>query len=276
MRRDDFQFLADLLKRACGVVLTPECAKGRLERVAERSGFASLSDLLSALRAGDEGCASAVIEALTVRDTAFFRDRAAFDMIREAVLPGLRMSRRLQKRLSIWSAACGTGQEPYSLAMVFAGIPQFEGWDIDILATDVSADAISRARAGVYSQAEIERGLPGRMLGYFQREGDLWRVSPAIQARVRFEVSNLLDSFGERGPFDIIFCRNVLMYFEADTKADVLDRLSRVLADDGYLLMGSAETLLGTSGCFITPGNAQGLSMKAYATASPSGLPLTA
>ncbi|MFL6762416.1 MAG: CheR family methyltransferase, partial [Sphingomicrobium sp.] len=125
-------------------------------------------------------------------------------------------------------------------------------------------------------QAEIERGLPGRMLGYFQRDGGSWRTSPAIQAYVRFEVSNLLDSFAERGPFDIIFCRNVLMYFDAATKADVLDRLSRVLADDGYLLMGSAETLLGTSGCFIAPGNARGLSMKAYRPSSASVLPLTA
>ena len=274
MRRDDFEFLADLLKRACGVVLTPERAEGRLERVAERSGFANVSALLSALRAGDGRCASAVIEALTVRDTAFFRDREAFDMVREAVLPGLGVSRRSRRRLSIWSAACGTGQEPYSLAMVFAGMPQFEGWDIDILATDASADAITRARTGVYSQAEIERGLPGRMLGYFQRDGEAWRVSPAIQARVRFEVSNLLEPFAERGPFDIIFCRNVLMYFDAATKADVLDRLSRVLADDGYLLLGSAETLLGTSGCFITPRNAPGLSVKAYRPAS--GLPLTA
>jgi chemotaxis protein methyltransferase CheR len=276
MRRDDFQFLAELLKRACGVVLTPERAKGRLERVAERAGFANVAALVAALRAGDEQYAPTVIEALTIRDTAFFRDRATFDMVRDTVLRNLRAARRVQRRLSIWSAACGTGQEPYSLAMLFASMPEFAGWNVDILATDASVDAIGQARAGLYSQAEIECGLPGRMLGYFRREGSSWRLSPAVQAYVRFEVLNLLESFAERGPFDIILCRNVLMYFDTTTKTDVLNRLWQVLADDGYLLLGAAETLLGTSGCFVARGNAGGLTVKANAPVSASAIPGTA
>jgi chemotaxis protein methyltransferase CheR len=254
--------------------LTPERAKGRLERVAERAGFANVSALIAALRAGDRQYAPAVIEALTIRDTAFFRDRATFDTVRDTVLPNLRAARLSQRRLTIWSAACGTGQEPYSLAMLFAAMPEFEGWDVDILATDASADAIAQARAGLYSQVEIECGLPGRMLGFFRREGSSWRLSPAIQTYVQFEVCNLIDGFAERGPFDIIFCRNVLMYFDAATKADVLNRLSHVLADDGYLLLGAAETLLGTSGCFIARGSA-GEFVKTHGLASAAVFPLT-
>ena len=250
MGGEDFQCLAGLMKRACGIVLTParaEQAKGRLKRLAERHGFPNVASLVAALRSGEEKLASAVIEAMTIRDTSFFRDQAVFKTLRNVELPRLHRARSPQRRLSLWSAACGTGQEPYSLAMLLADMPQFEGWDIEILATDVSADAIAQARTGLYSQAEMQRGLPGAKLEHFRREGSAWRVDFAIQSSVRFEVSNLLDGFAERGPFDVILCRNVLMYFDAATKADVLDRLSRVLACDGYLLLGSAETTLGTA-----------------------------
>ena len=250
MGGEDFPFLAGLVKRACGIVLTPahaELATGRLKRLADRHGFPNLSSLIKALRSGEAKLASAVIEALTIRDTSFFRDQAAFTTLRNVVLPRLQKARSAKKRLSLWSAACGTGQEPYSLAMLLAEMPQFADWDIEILATDMSADAIAQARAGLYSQPEMQRGLPGSMLEHFRREGSAWRVDFAIQRYVRFEVSNLLDAFAEPGPFDVILCRNVLIYFDAATKADVLERLSRVLACDGHLLLGSAETTLGTS-----------------------------
>jgi chemotaxis protein methyltransferase CheR len=250
MRGEDFQFLADLLKVTCGIVLTPagaEPAKERLKRIAERRGFPNISSLIAALRSGEGSLVSAVIEAMTIHDSCFFRDRAAFDNLREIVLPRLGAARMAQRRLSLWSAACATGQEPYSLAMLVAGMAEFAGWDIEILATDVSADAIEHARAGLFSQAEMGRGLPGSMLGHFRREGSAWRINPAIQSRVRFEVSNLLDGFDEIGPFDVILCRNVLMYFDTATKTGVLEQLSQVLAGDGYLLLGSGETMLGTT-----------------------------
>jgi len=249
MGREDFQFLAGLLKRVCGIELTParaELAKSRLKRVAERYGFASTSSLITALRSGEGRLLSAIVEAMTIRDTSFFRDRASFDSLRDIVLPRLRAARLTQRRLSLWSAACSTGQEPYSLAMLLAGMPQFAGWNIQILATDLSADAIAHARAGLFSQAEMERGLPAPMLEHFRRDGSAWRVDSAIRSRVRFEIANLLDGAVEQGPFDVILCRNVLMYFDTATKADVLGRLSLVLAPDGHLMLGSAETLLGT------------------------------
>jgi chemotaxis protein methyltransferase CheR len=250
MGGEDFQFLAGLMKRACGMVLTParaQLAKGRLNRLAERHGFPNVSSLIQALRCGEAKLVSAVIEALTIRDTSFFRDQAAFHTLRNVVLPRLQRARSAQRRLSLWSAGCGTGQEPYSLAMLLADMPQFKDWDIEILATDVSPDAIVQARTGQYSQTEMQRGLPGSMFEHFRREGSTWRVDFAIQRYVQFEVSNLLDGFAERGPFDVILCRNVVMYFDTMTKADVLERLSRVLAFDGYLLLGAAETTLGTS-----------------------------
>jgi chemotaxis protein methyltransferase CheR len=265
MLRDDFQFLAGLLKRACGIILTAERAeltKGRLQRIAERHGLPDVSSLIKGLRSGEGRLVSAVVEALTIHDTCFFRDRAAFDNLRDVVLPCLEAARKAQRRLSLWSAACGTGQEAYSLAMLLDGMPQFAGWQIEILATDVSADAIAHARAGLYSQAEMQRGLPGSMLGHFQRSGSAWRVGSAIQNHVRFEVANLLDSVAGRGPFDVILCRNVLMYFDAATKADIIERLSHVLAGDGYVLLGSAETLLGTSSRLSGQGFVRGVTKK--------------
>ena len=148
--------------------------------------------------------------------------------------------------------------------MIFAGLPQFADWQIDILATDVSADAILRAKDGVYNEAEVQRGLPSQMWAdHFRSEGTEWRLSSSIRSRVEFRVLNLLDSFSALGPFDVIFCRNVLMYFDAETKAGVLDRLSDTLADDGYLVLGAAETMLGLNQRFAFAGPMRGIKTKA-------------
>jgi chemotaxis protein methyltransferase CheR len=205
-----------------------------------------------------------VVEAITIRDTSFFRDRAAFDSFEDALLPWLLRTRLPKRRISIWSAACSSGQEPYSIAMIFAGLPQFAGWQVDILATDVSADAIRRAKDGVYTEAEVQRGLPLQMLAdHFRAEGAQWRISSSIRSQVEFRVLNLLDSLSALGPFDVILCRNVLMYFDSDTKADVLDRLSGTLADDGYLVLGAAETMLGLNKSFASAGPLRGIKTKA-------------
>jgi chemotaxis protein methyltransferase CheR len=267
LRREDFQFLADLMKRTSGLSLTPGRANlilSRLQPVADHHGFADVSQLVAELRRGNEPLAGAVIEAMTIRDTSFFRDPAAFKTFEAVMLPGLFRSRLPQRRISIWSAACATGQEPYSLAMIFAGLPQFSGWYIDILATDVSADAIARAQTGLFTHGEVQRGLPLRMLAdHFRPEGKEWRLRNAIRARVEFRVLNLLDSFSALGTFDVIFCRNVLMYFDSTTKADILDRLSDTLADDGYLMLGAAETMMGLSNSFAPESRFPGITMKA-------------
>jgi chemotaxis protein methyltransferase CheR len=204
-----------------------------------------------------------VTEAMTIQDTAFFRDREVFDGFHDTVLPKLLRARASRRRLSIWSAACATGEEPYSLAMMFDLSPQCSGWEIEILASDVSAEAVARASEGFYTDAEVQRGLPLPMLSkHFRRQSNGWRIARAIRSRVEFRVFNLLDSFAGLGSFDAVFCRNVLIYFDAATKADILGRLSDALADDGYLVLGAAETALGLSKGFAPASHLRGINIK--------------
>ena len=270
MKREEFEFLASLLKRSSGLSLTPEKTElitSRLKTVAEQHGFATIRALVQALRAGNEPLARAVIEAATTRDTSFFRDRVAFDALRDQILPGVLRARSATRRLRIWCAAAATGQEPYSLAMIIDAIPQFAGWEIQILATDFSADAIERAEAGLFNEAEAQRGLPVRMLAeHFRKDGAGWRITGELRNRVRFRVFNLMDCFAHFGMFDLILCRNVLMYLDAATKSDILERLAGSLEADGYLVLGAAETVLGACSSFAAVPNLRGIMRKAGRT----------
>jgi len=265
MKREDFDFLADLLKRGSGLAMNPGKAPmvtARLKRVAERHGFSAVAALVDALKRGNAPLERAVNEAMATQDTSFFRDAAVFEVFRKAALPKL-AGARVNRRLSIWSAGCATGQEAYSLAMLFDRLPQFSGWDIGILATDVSEDAIARAKDGIYTDAEVQRGLSVPMLAkYFCQEPNGWRIGAAIRERVQFRVFNLLESFAGLGPFDAIFCRNVLIYFDSAAKMNILGRLSDVLAEDGCLVLGSAETVLGLSKRFTAADRVRGINMK--------------
>jgi chemotaxis protein methyltransferase CheR len=263
----EFEFLASLLKRRSGLSLTPEKAEliaGRLKAVGERHGFSTTAALVQALRNGNEQLEHSVIEAATTRDTSFFRDSVPFDALRDQILPALLRARAANRRLRIWSAAAATGEEPYSLAMVIGEIPQITAWEVQILATDVSADAIERAKAGLFSEAEVQRGLPLRLLAkYFRKESLGWRISDELRNRVELRVFNLMDCFASLGMFDVIFCRNVLMYVEAAAKADILKRLASSLEADGYLVLGAAETMLGTCESFTVLPRFSGIAVKA-------------
>jgi len=267
MTGEEFEFLASLLKRGSGLSLTPgkaDLIMGRLKAVAERQGFSSLAALVQALRNGDERLEHSVIEAAATRDTSFFRDSVAFDALRGQILPALLRVRAANKRLRIWSAAAATGQEPYSLAMVIDETPQFAGWEIDILATDVSAHAIERARSGLFSEEEVQRGLPLRLLSkYFRKEPSGWRISDELRNRVELRVFNLMDCFAGLGMFDVIFCRNVLMYLDPEAKSDILERLAGSLERDGYLVLGAAETMLGACESFTVLPHFSGIATKA-------------
>lgn len=267
MEGEEFEFLASLLKRGSGLCLTPKRAEliaGRLEAVAERHGFATIPAMVQALRSGNQQLVRSVIEAATTRDTSFFRDRIAFDALRDQILPALLRARAANRRLRVWCAAAATGQEPYSLAMVIDEIAQFADWEIQILATDVSADAIERAETGLFSEAEVQRGLPLRLLGkYFRKESSGWRLADELRHRVQFGVFNLMDCFTNLGMFDVIFCRNVLMYLEAAAKSDILERLADTLEEDGYLVLGAAETVLGARNSFTMLPSLHGISVKA-------------
>jgi chemotaxis protein methyltransferase CheR len=262
----DYAFLADFLSRRSGLSITSEkthLIESRLKPVASRLGFKNATDLVRGLRTADDAFSRAVIEAMTTNETSFFRDKVPFDQFQNVMLPALLAARREEARLRIWCSASSSGQEPYSVAMILDATAHLEGWTVDLVASDINADMIERAKEGVFTQFEVLRGLPIQMLArHFHHESGEWRLSSSIRNRVRFEVFNLLDSFEQLGLFDVIFCRNVLMYFEQATKHDVLGRLVDAFAPDGYLVLGSAETVLGAGKGLEPLVNARGIYVK--------------
>jgi len=205
------------------------------------SDFAEFARLVE--RRDDESLVRELIDAMTTNETSFFRDRAPFEAFSDELLPRAIAARARERRLRLWCAACSTGQEAYSLAMTLdQNASALRGWSVELLATDLSRAAIETARRGCYSQFEVQRGLStSQLLRYFHRREDGWRVNEHIRARVAFREFNLLSDFGALGKFDVIFCRNVLLYFDRETKRDVLGRLARALADDGALVLGASE-----------------------------------
>jgi chemotaxis protein methyltransferase CheR len=246
-----FQYLCSFLKRRAGLVLSAEktyLAESRLSPIARHLGYASLDALAETLKAGrSPTLESAVIEAMVTNETSFFRDKIPFDRLRNVILPRLIGARASVKRLNIWCTAASTGQEPYSIAMVVKELEaQLRGWRIEILATDISASVLEKARSGIYSQFEVQRGLPiQQLVRNFTQEGETWRIGADLRAMVRYRELNLLDNFASLGTFDVVFCRNVLIYLDRDTKIDILGRLARSIASDGYLVLGAAETVIG-------------------------------
>ena len=246
-----FAFLSDYLRQRSGLSIGEDkryLVEARLSPIARSRSIASLGDLVETLRKDvDPGLATAVVEAMTTNETFFFRDTTPFSALSEAALPSLLAARAATRRLRIWSAACSTGQEPYSIAMTLdKHAAQLSGWTVEILATDLSGAVIDRAREGLFTQFEIQRGLPTRlMLTNFTQEGDKWRISDALRSRVQFRTLNLLRDFSALGRFDVVFCRNVLIYFDAAGKRDVLNRIARQTADDGFILLGAAESVAG-------------------------------
>jgi chemotaxis protein methyltransferase CheR len=253
MTPERFETVAAFVKKRSGISLPPEkraLAARKLEPVRARFGFKTMRDLVAELATPRDALARDVIEALTTNDTSFFRDRAVFDHFRKEMFPALLNARAASRRIRIWCAAASTGQEAYSLAMI---VDEFhcvlKGWTIEILASDIAPNAVARARDGLYDSHEVERGLSRDMLiKHFRPEGDDWRVDKALRNRVSFGVRNLIQPFADLGSFDVILCRNVLIYFDAATKQAVLNRLRAALAPDGYLVLGSAETLMGFGG----------------------------
>jgi chemotaxis protein methyltransferase CheR len=250
MTNDDFAEIAGVVRRRSGIVLTSDKAyllETRLGPVLTKFGLASLAALGQQMRKQpEEALERAVVEALTTHESSFFRDGKPFDHLARN-LPRMLAGRTPGTPLRIWSAACSTGQEPYSIAMLVSdALGGRTDCRVEILATDISADILKKARQGIFTQFEVQRGLPIRSLvKYFRQDGAKWKISPELAALVRFEERNLLADFSSTGRFDAIFCRNVLIYFDAATKARVLEALARRLSPDGVLYLGGAETVLG-------------------------------
>jgi len=251
----DYDYLRKLLRDRSGLMLSADkqyLVESRLNPVSRKAGLASLGDLVAKLKGGNEDLTVDVVEAMTTNESFFFRDKIPFDHFREAIMPGLMTARARERRIRIWCAAASTGQEPYSLAMSLKEMKEkLSGWRVEILGTDISLDVLEKAKAGVYSQFEVQRGLPIQMLvKYFTQAGDTWQIAPDIRAMVQYRPHNLLADFFGFGRFDVVFCRNVLIYFDQDTKSGVLNRIARQLDPDGYLVLGAAETVVGLSDAF--------------------------
>ena len=256
MTPQDFDYLRKLLRERSGLVLAVEkqyLAESRLLPVARRHGVGSSAEIMGKLKAGGAAqLAIDVVEAMTTNETFFFRDKIPFEHFRDTVMPALIAARARDKRIRIWCTAVATGQEPYSLAMILSDMAdKLAGYRVEILATDLSAEVLERAKAGIYSQFEVQRGLPIQLLvKFFDKVGESWQIAPEIRAMVQFRPLNLLNDFTPLGSFDMVFCRNVLIYFDQDTKIGVLNRLARQMPDDGYLALGAAETVIGLTDAF--------------------------
>jgi chemotaxis protein methyltransferase CheR len=261
MNVDDFEFIAKLLYQRSGLVITQEKAyllESRLNPVARKWELESFDALITAMRTKkEERLLVDVTEAMTTNESFFFRDNRPFDQFKDLVLPHMMEARGAQKTLRIWSAACSSGQEPYTLAMILKEeAARLSGWKFEIIATDLSTEILAKAQEGLYSQFEVQRGLPITLLmKYFAQEGEKWRISDEIRRMVTFKPFNLLESPAVLGNFDVVFCRNVLIYFDQQTKGQVLGRISKIMPADGFLYLGGAETVLGISDAFeVMPG----------------------
>lgn len=259
------RILAGLLEARTGQQLTMS-RRWRIETalssLLRERGIATLDELITILVMGKEPSLSQmVVEALLNNETYFFRDRAPFDLLQRYALPQLEQRRADTKRLRIWSAGCSTGQEAYSLAMLFAEEPEkWRGWTIDIVGTDVSGSCVDRARTGIYSQFEVQRGLGiSQMIKWFEECPEGWRAVENLRRPVRFQVHNILEPPPHPGAFDIVLCRNVLLYLSPEKKTLSFERLAAAMAEDGWLMLGAGETVIGQTNKLGADINARGL-----------------
>jgi chemotaxis protein methyltransferase CheR len=276
----EFDALRALLKSRSGLALSAEkryLVESRLTPVCQRHGLASLSELAARLKGPANPVLDRdVVEAMTTNETFFFRDRTPFDLFRDVLLPRCLSGLANTRRIRIWCAAASTGQEPYSLAMLLqeAGA-KLAGWHVEIVATDISTEVLEKAKAGLYTQFEVQRGLPIQLLmKYFTQAGERWQISAPIRAMVDFRPLNLIQSFAQLGGFDVIYCRNVLIYFDAPTKGDVLRRLAQAVNPGGAVLLGAAETVIGLSDALVPHPQHRGLYVPAAAAAIIPAAPL--
>ena len=260
----DYDYLRRILKERSGLDLSVDkqyLLESRLIPLSRKCGLPGIGELVQKMKGGSAEIMSQVVEAMTTNETFFFRDKTPFDHFRDAIMPELLRARAGRRSIRIWCAAGSTGQEPYSLAMCLKEMgAALAGWRIEILATDLSQDVLEKSKAGIYSQFEVQRGLPIQLLvKYFTQSGETWQVKPELRAMVQHRQLNLLHDFSQLGIFDVIFCRNVLIYFDQDTKVSVFRRLAKATESDGFLVLGAAETVVGLSEAFRSHSERRGL-----------------
>jgi chemotaxis protein methyltransferase CheR len=251
----DYEYLRKLLKDQSGLDLSADkqyLIESRLLPLSRKCGLSGISELVQNMKGGSASITAQVVEAMTTNETFFFRDKVPFDHFRNSIMHEILQARASRKSVRIWCAAGSTGQEPYSLAMCLKEMGSaLAGWRVELIATDLSQEVIEKSRAGLYSQFEVQRGLPIQMLvKYFKQVGELWQINPEIRAMIQHRQLNLLHDFSQLGVFDVIFCRNVLIYFDQDTKINIFNRLAKVTEPDGFLALGAAETVVGLTDAF--------------------------
>ena len=265
MTPSDYEFLRKFLKERSGLDLSSDkqyLVESRLMPLARKSGLSGITELVQALgKGGADRLAAEVVEAMTTNETFFFRDKVPFEHLRDTVLPVLLPARANRRSLRIWSAASSTGQEPYSIAMCLKEhAAALSGWRVEIVATDLSQEVLEKSKAGIYSQFEVQRGLPIQLLvKYFTQAGELWQLNSDIRGMVQHRQLNLLQDFSHLGKFDVIFCRNVLIYFDLETKIGIFDRMARLIEPDGMLMLGAAESVVGITDAFRPYSDRRGL-----------------
>tara|TARA_R110000868_G_scaffold59030_9_gene181396 strand:- start:815 stop:1666 length:852 start_codon:yes stop_codon:yes gene_type:complete len=255
MSPENFEFIARLLREQSGLVLTRDkgyLVENRLAPVVREFGFKSVTDLAEAVKNGAAALRTAVVDAMISKDTGFFRDWTPFVHFQSVVLPNIIRARSAKKNIRILCAGCSSGQEAYSIAMSLRdAAASLSGWKAEIVGIDISSAAVADAVSGNYSQFDVQKGLPVRkLLTYFTKDSEHWKINPGVQGMVQFKTWNLLEDLYPLGRFDVVLCRNVLVYFDLKTKLDVLQKISRVLADDGVLYLGLDDAASGVSGNF--------------------------
>jgi chemotaxis protein methyltransferase CheR len=251
----DYEYLRKLLKDHSGLDLSADkqyLIESRLLPLSRKCSLPGISELVQKMKGGSSSIIAQVVEAMTTNETFFFRDKVPFDHFRDSIMPEVLKGRAGRKSIRIWCAAGSTGQEPYSLAMCLKEMSaSLAGWRVEIIATDLSQEVLEKSKSGIYSQFEVQRGLPIQLLvKHFKQNGELWQISPDIRAMVQHRQLNLLHDFSQLGVFDIIFCRNVLIYFDQETKINIFGRLAKAMEPDGFLVLGAAETVVGLTDVF--------------------------
>jgi len=274
----DYEYLRKLLRDHSGLDLSADkqyLIESRLLPLSRKSGLSGISELVQKMKGGSTAITTQVVEAMTTNETFFFRDKLPFDHFRDSIMPEILQARASRRSIRIWCAAGSTGQEPYSLAMCLKEMSAaIAGWRIEILATDLSQEVLEKSKAGIYSQFEVQRGLPIQMLvKYFKQTGELWQINADIRAMIQHRQLNLLHDFSQLGVFDVIFCRNVLIYFDQDTKINIFNRLAKASEPDGFLVLGAAETVVGLTDAFRPYPERRGLYRPNNARAIPTRIP---
>lgn len=278
MTPQDYDYLRKILKERSGLLLSEDkqyLVDSRLLPLSRRAGLSGIGELVQKMKGGSENLISDVVEAMTTNETFFFRDKIPFDNFRDTVVPDLIKARGSRRSLRIWCAAASTGQEPYSLAMILKDMgTALAGWRVEIVATDLSQEVLEKSKSGIYSQFEVQRGLPIQLLvKHFTQTGEMWQLKPEIRAMVQYRELNLLKDFSHLGKFDVIFCRNVLIYFDQPTKIDIFNRMLKANESDGCLFLGAAETVVGLTDAYRPCPQRRGVYLPNITRASPSLAP---